>query len=106
MDNQIIWGCVSADGTEHSGAGFKVDSETNGMYVITYSIPFDGPPAVVLTQNYKNWNQFGFSAGDTRDNAVLVASDEAKFKVKVGDSKGNGVDRNFTFIAIGPAKTA
>lgn len=103
MSDKIIWGCVNGDGSIHSGAGFSIDSETNGVYTVTYREPFTEPPAVVLTQNYRDWDQFGYNGGDTRDNSVLIAADVFKFKAKMGGSDGKGEERNFTFIAIGPA---
>jgi hypothetical protein len=106
MSDKIIWGCVNADGSIHSGTGFTVDSETDGVYTITYRESFDEPPAVVLTQNYRNWDQFGYGGGDTRDNSILIAADTFKFKAKMGGSDGKGEERNFTFIAVGPADSS
>lgn len=99
MEGRNIWGCVNKDASIHSGAGFTADHLGNGLYLITYKVPFDQPPAVVLTQNYPNWEEFGSNGGNTMDNAVLVASDELKFKVKTGNSSGDASDRNFAFIS-------
>ncbi|HKR13616.1 MAG TPA: hypothetical protein VJT15_16245 [Pyrinomonadaceae bacterium] len=97
---KTIWGCVNgSDASVHSGIGFHVDHDSTGLYTVTYKESFDTPPAVVLTQNYPNWNEFGSSGGNTKDNAVLVASDAFHFKVKTGNNDGDAKDRNFTFIA-------
>lgn len=101
MADRIVWGCINKDGSAHSGSGFDIDHLGDGLYLVTYGTPFQNPPAVVLTQNYKNWDDFGYNGGDTRDNCVLVAADRLKFKVKTGDSGGDGTDRNFTFISTG-----
>ena len=99
MEGRNIWGCVNKDASIHSGQGFTVDHLGSGSYLITYKVPFDIPPAVVLTQNYPGWEEFGPGGGNTMDNAVLVASDENKFKVKTGDRSGDASDRNFAFIS-------
>jgi hypothetical protein len=101
MADTTISGSVNEDASIHFGQGFTVDHRGTGLYLITYNQRFANPPAVVLTQNYPGWEEFGSSGGDTRDNAVLVASDQLKFEVKTGDSSGNASDRNFAFIAIG-----
>lgn len=94
-----IWGCVNKDASIHSGTGFTVDHISTGLFLITYKTPFDVTPAVVVTQNFPGWEEFGSSGGNTMDNAVLVASDEIKFKVKTGDGGGGASDRNFAFIS-------
>jgi hypothetical protein len=95
-----IWGCVNgSDASIHSGIGFHVDHDSKGLYTVFYKESFDVTPAVVLTQNYPNWGEFGSNGGNTRDNCVLVASDAFHFKVKTGDSNGDASDRNFSFIA-------
>lgn len=101
----ILWGCINSDSSIYSGDGFQVDLDGEGFYLIEYDTPFSAIPAVVLTQNYVDWNNFGYRDGDTRDNCVLVASDEEKFKVKTGDSTGRAASRNFTFISIGPVSS-
>jgi hypothetical protein len=103
MADIIIFGCINKDGSIHSGSGFTVDYLGGGHYLINYDTRFSKTPAVVLTQNYRNWEDFGYVGGNTKDNAVLVASDTLKFKVKTGDSNGDGTDRNFAFISIGGA---
>ena len=98
-----IRGCVNGDGTIESGSGFTVLRTPPGRYEIRYASPFGGHPAVVVTQNYPGWNDFNVEGGDSRDNTVLIASDANRFKIKTGDGNGNAQDRNFSFIAIGPA---
>jgi hypothetical protein len=106
-----IWGCVNSDGSILSGSGFnarRVDTpDHRGRYEITYERAFKKTPAVMVMQLWggesQKWNNFNFIEGSSVDNSVLVASSETKFKVKIGNDKGRGEDRNFTFIAIGPA---
>lgn len=95
-----LWGCVNKDGSVHSGTGFNVDKVGTGNYVITYADQFSTPPAVVLTQNFKSWEDFGYQGGSLTDNAVLIAGDASHCKVLTGAAK-NHEDRNFTFIAMG-----
>jgi hypothetical protein len=97
----IVWGCVNANGTIYSGTGFTPIAGETGVYDIVYSTPFRTTPAVVATQNYKNWTEFTYNGGNTRDNAVLIASDPQKFKLETGNNDGSKTSRNFTFIAIG-----
>jgi len=101
MADKTIRGCISKDGQIYSGSGYNPDYLGGGIYEIKWDKPFSDVPAVVLTQNYKDWNNFGSSGGSTLDNAVLIAVDMEKCKVKTGGSSGAGTDRNFTFIAIG-----
>lgn len=109
MDLRIIWGCVNSNGQKHSGSKdseghyiFNVDKTGVGTYVVSYDESFRVTPAVVVTQNFISWEDFGYEGSNTRDNCVLVASDKKKFKVITGNSEGTRIDRNFTFITIGP----
>lgn len=102
MAQQIIFGSVNADGTIKGGSGFKVVPDTDkGVYNIVFDTSFNSFPSVVSTQNYPDWSDFTSGGGNTTDNSVIVALDNNKFKVKVGDSDGSGRDRNFSFIAVG-----
>ena len=97
----IVWGCVNANGSTHSGIGFTPVTGETGVYDVIYSTPFNTTPAVVAIQNYKAWTDFTFNGGNTKDNAVLIASDRQKFKLETGDGDGKKQNRNFSFIAIG-----
>lgn len=101
MAQQIVWGCVNANGTTHSGTGFTSIAAETGVYDVVYSTPFKITPAVVAIENYRNWTEFTYNGGDTRDNAVLIASDRQKFKIATGNNEGNKSSRNFSFIAVG-----
>lgn len=103
MADRIMWGAVNANGTVQAGSGFDCKKVATGTYIVDWDTPFPSMPAVLLTQNYKNWDQFDFSGGDTRDNAVLIASDRNAFKLETGDGARERSDRNFTFLAVGPA---
>jgi hypothetical protein len=103
MDNdRVVWGCINSNGSTYTGKGFTVVHSKKGFYRVTYDQGFPKTPAVVLTQNYPNWNPTNPpSSGATLDNSVLVASNENWFDVKTGDRFGDPSDRNFTFIAAG-----
>lgn len=103
MADRIVWGAISADGSIKAGSGFDCKKMAAGTYLIDWDTPFSSMPTVVLTQNYPNWDAFSSAGGDTRDNAVLIACDKNAFKAETGDSTGARGDRNFTFIAVGPA---
>ncbi len=106
---KIVWGTVCRDGKIHSGSGFMVTHDKEGIYSIMFkNDPFANPPAVVVTQLFcgnskpDSWDEFTFSGGDPRDNAVLIALDESRFKVKTGcGGDGDTASRNFSFVAIG-----
>jgi hypothetical protein len=101
-ETKITWGCINADGTLHSGDGnVDITHIGNGAYMVNFREPFSITPSVVLTQNFRDWDDFEYGGGDTRDNCVLIAVDRFKFKVVTGKSNGDHTDRNFTFIAIG-----
>lgn len=102
MADRILWGCVDGDGDVVDGTGFTVDRTSQGTYRIHYTVPFASRPAVVLTQNYKLWDDFGYGGGDTRATCSLVASDAAQCKLVTGDERGVHTNRNFSFLAIGP----
>lgn len=103
MADRIMWGAISADGTIKAGSGFDCKRLGTGTYIVDWDTPFGSMPAVVVTQNYHAWDDFSYGGGDTRDNAVLLASDANAFKVETGGSDGKKSDRNFAFVAVGPA---
>lgn len=97
-----IYGCINADGSIRSGSsGFNPTKLEKGIYLITFCSCFCNTPAVVVTQNYPDWESFSSGGGSTRDNAVIIAVNKDKVKIKTGNGDGDPIDRNFTFIAIG-----
>jgi hypothetical protein len=101
MSQQIVWGCVNKDGSIHSGSGFTPVDGGKGIYDIVYKVSFKAPPAVIATQNWKNWTDWTYEGGNTGDNVVLVAGDSTKCKLITGNNNGDKEDRNFCFVAIG-----
>ncbi len=101
MADRNLWGNVNHDGTVYTGTDYSVGLVAPGTYVVKYHTPFPETPAVTITQLYKDWNDFSYAGGSTFDNAVLVASDAAHFKVITGDSNGVKTDRNFCFNVQG-----
>lgn len=97
----IIGGLVNSNGKKEAGAGFEVERQGTGLYLITFHKPFSEIPAASVTQIYPNPNQFA-RGGKTTDNAVICGINGEKVKVKMGDSNGNAQDRWFTFIIMGP----
>jgi hypothetical protein len=104
------WGTITAFGTTnpkiHSGSGnFNVVRVAGGIYLIDFSDGlFSDTPALCATQQYSGddkWDDFGSPGGSTLDNVTIIAIDSAHVKLKTGDIKGVGQDRNFSFIAIG-----
>lgn len=94
---RVLRGTVNPDGSTATGAGFTVSREDTGRYSITFP-PFPSPPSGSATQIF-----FGVgNGGDTRDNAVFIEIDNAKVRVKTGDSGGIASDRAFTFVILGP----
>lgn len=102
MAQKILWACVNKNGTLYSsGGGLTAVSGGKGFMDIVYQTPFLRPPAVVATQNYREWTEWGFDGGDTRDNCVLVAGDSTKCKIATGNGSGKHEDRNFTVMIVG-----
>ncbi|QRN93830.1 hypothetical protein JRI60_32310 [Archangium violaceum] len=95
--SRIIRGSVRAGGGI-VGAGFSAAWIGGGLCDITFSRRFNGPPTVVATQQYTGDGR----GGNTLDNAVVVLIDETKARIKTGDGGGNGTNRDFQFIVIGP----
>lgn len=98
MADRTVWGTVTSAGGIGSGTGFKVTNDKNGTYSVLFDTPFSVGPSVVVTQVYSAENNDG---GDTRDNAVIVYIENARFKVVTGQDDGSKVNRSFAFIAVG-----
>jgi hypothetical protein len=96
---RIVSGVVTDSGTTQATVGFTVTRVSTGLYDITVNPPFAATPAASVTQI---WADSGPLGGSTLDNAVLVSLEQAKMRVKTGDSAGEAADRSFSFIAIGP----
>jgi hypothetical protein len=80
------------------GTGFSVIRPTSERsYLITFTTPFSGQPAVTVTVNQGTTVQriFGVSRNVTPTQAGVVLAG-------VGDPNPEGTDRTFEFIAVGP----
>ena len=97
------YGNINENATKKSGTSdwTVVKDSDKGVYTIIFDPQFNTMPTVVTDQNYPGWDDFNKSGGDSRDNSVIIALSKEKCKLKIGDSHGDGRDRNFTFIAIG-----
>ncbi|MEU4225340.1 hypothetical protein AB0F17_13670 [Nonomuraea sp. NPDC026600] len=105
MADRSVWGCVGSNGsTIYSGTGFKVDRVGTGVYTVLFDVAFPQWPSVVATQMYPG--NMSSTGGDTRDNAVVIAISTDRFRVTTGGSDGKQADRDFSFIAMGPAPAA
>lgn len=98
--NKMIHGNVNSNGTKQTGYDFQVQRLGKGIYEITFSVPFPTVPTLLVTQNYRSWDDFTYGGGSTLDNAVVIAVSEEKAKIKTGGDKGAAGDRNFSFLAI------
>lgn len=97
----MVWGDINANASIRSGSGFTVTNIGDGTYLGELDPPFRTFKSLVLTQNYKDWSDFAYSNGDTRDNAVLVAVNPSQFKYITGQDTGAKSDRNCSFVAAG-----
>jgi hypothetical protein len=99
---RILRGSVAKDAQIKAGAGFSVVNDVRGIFEIVFSSKFSGRPTVVATQNYPGNDDIHSNGGDPRDNVVIIAVLEDRFKLKTGGSGGETENRAFEFIAIGP----
>lgn len=95
-----IRGSIKPNGEILAGKGFKVVHEETGIYTILFNEDFPSRPTVVVTQHYPADDNFASDGGNTRDNAVIVAVQHDRFKIKTGDGDGKVSDRAFEFIAV------
>ncbi|KAB2914344.1 MAG: hypothetical protein F9K23_14155 [Bacteroidetes bacterium] len=100
-----LYGNVNKDGSIKSGSGFTIkhDPGKPGYYTVVFNHKFSSMPSATAIQNYIDWPEFNFTGGSTLDNVVLVAIDTGNAVFKTGDNTGNGQNRNFSFIIMGPA---
>src|SRR3954453_12858728 len=103
MPTKIIAGRINANGSVAGGKGFYVRPLGGGAFDVEFDSAMESVPTIVSKQNYRNWDEFDYPDGDTRDNTVLVAVDRKGFKLITGDNLGNHLDRNFAFIAAAEA---
>ena len=94
-----IWGNVKADGTILSGTGYRVEKIEKGLYTVIFDDGFNAMPGVSVTEVWPG--DITSHGGNTKDNAVLVAVEPDRFRVKLGELDGNAADRAFSFVAIG-----
>lgn len=99
---KIIRGSVSDNGSIKCGPDFRVVNEETGIYDVLFNFNFLERPTVVVTQNFPSGDPFDSDGGDTRDNAIVIAVRQDRFKVKMGNSSGSASNRSFEFIAVGP----
>eukprot|EP01123_Difflugia_compressa_P001193 TRINITY_DN1136_c0_g1_i1.p1 TRINITY_DN1136_c0_g1~~TRINITY_DN1136_c0_g1_i1.p1 ORF type:complete len:106 (-),score=19.53 TRINITY_DN1136_c0_g1_i1:72-389(-) len=101
MSKTLIAGTVDENGGVISKVGdFTVSRDHSvGIYTVTFKRNFLTPPVVTGSQIYSNHNNP--AGGDARDNVVLVHINNHSFKIKTGDSAGQGSWRSFTFLALG-----
>lgn len=109
---QMLYGSIDADGyiNNHgytcTSCGYSITVLGGGRYRITFATPFTGTPTVNVTQHYpssgNNWFGNVGNGGSTLDNALTVAVTSTYADIKVGDGGGNGANRSFNFIVIGP----
>jgi hypothetical protein len=108
---RMLRGVVLENGQRFAGDGYAVTKPAVGLYDIVFAQPFPTVPAASATQIFSTlWshatpaNQPLGVGGDTRDNAVITHLSAERIRFKTGDGAGNGSDRRFTFVVIGPRR--
>lgn len=89
---------IVAGGNWDTPIGCTVAKQSQGVYRITFSVPFNMRPFGSATQIFP-YNDGG--AGDIRDNAKILNITNTFAVVGTGDGNGGLSDRWFTFIFIG-----
>jgi hypothetical protein len=95
-----LWGVVSKDGVfkpqNNCSSGVQVARADKGRYQITFTPPFQYPPAIVGSPtDHEKLNE------NTRDNVVFPHVTVSGALALTGDQYGDKKDRDFSFIAIG-----
>ena len=102
--SRLMFGNVDASGTiRNAGSGdFTIVKEPgDGTYTIQFNTGFGAVPAMMVTQQYRDWSDFRYSSGNTLDNAVIVAIDRTHARLITGGAGGGRMDRNFSFLIAG-----
>ena len=103
MSQRILYGTVNLNGSQHvPSLDYRVTPRGWGRYLIQFSQSFPSTPGASVSQNFPHWGDFNNNGGSTLDNAVIVALDKNQMLVKTGNNTGEGTDRNFSFLVIGP----
>ena len=91
---RIIRGTVNANGAREQGAGFTANRISEGVYRITFSTPFFGPPNVTATARTNVSHGFV---------AQVAGAGETHVDVSVRRTRDDKpYPHSFEFIAIGP----
>jgi hypothetical protein len=96
-----LYGIVTPEAKLQPGSsgGVIVSRDEEGIYTAGFAQQFANPPAVTVTQIFRN--NTNDKGGSTFDNAVLIGVTNQLFKVKTGDFKGDARDRWWSFIVVG-----
>lgn len=93
---KIIRGIVNADGSIGAGTGFTITKGGTGAYTINYTTPFSGLPSISGNTRLgglgKSYVTFSFGLASSAGVEVRDAGDAS-----------NHANRDFSFIAVGPA---
>lgn len=106
-----LCGTVSSSCDIHSGSGFSVEDEDtdSGRYIVKPTVTPTDNAFILAGENYKQWTDPAETDQSTTNNAdpeirALISVNppkfEPQFRIKTGDSKGNGADRNFAFFSV------
>src|SRR6266566_3006098 len=99
MENlRIIRGSVQDDGAIIAGQGFTVQAQGSGIYTITFSLQFPTVPSGAVTQ----FTPHGGLVTDTRENPQFIEINNQHAIVVTGGGDGKPVNRDFTFVIMGP----
>lgn len=100
-ESRTIFGIVTPEGTIYAGNGFRVDRVDKGIYTVAFESIFNIVPSVNVTEIHPWPMDPSGHGGDTRDNAVIIAITNDRFRVKTGDASGDAQNRAFSFTVIG-----
>lgn len=117
---RIVRGSVTMGGNISHGTGFTVHRVPGansinkpGVLEIVFNPEFTDTPTVVASASWsslvlKDSEVAGaiaeFDLIKSTDNVVLLGAQKHRVFLKTGDSYGNGAERHFHFIAIGPVR--
>lgn len=120
-DLRIVRGNVRPVGTDRAqlvtGGGCVVAKVTvanvpsPGLFDITFAPAFSGRPSASVTIVHQDDfvvvdgerpQEFDNVKGNPSRNAIIIAMNAQRMRVKTGDERGNAIDLAFSFVAMGP----
>lgn len=100
-ETRVLYGIVDPSGGIVSGSGFRVDHVDKGIFTVFFEKPFNILPAFSVTEIFPWPMDRASHGGSTKDNGVVIAIENDRVRLKVGDGSGDATNRAFTFIVVG-----